>query len=226
MGVLELAALAAIAMGLMVIAPRWLGVDPLGRMLRWLNSDARSEWTGDSKTGEVLEVSLDQIDRELKDLGEHIGAVRHLAEERATEVERFREGYNYSVTRSLARGVIKAVDMLSDFRHQLQLRHGAEDSSVLSDAQTRLEATSAQLEMLLEANQIEAFWPETGASIEADSCSFEPVEVRSTTDPSKWGLVAEVKYPGWILIRGETDSRVIREAQVSVYGRPKEETGT
>ena len=63
-------------------------------------------------------------------------------------------------------------------------------------------------------------------SIEEDSQRFEPVGVRPTNDPEQHGCVAEVKYPGWMLIRGDTDVRVIREAQVSVFGPAEEEVDT
>ncbi len=223
MGLVELLAIASIALAILISAPHLFGVDPLGQVLRWLQPAADTAPVEKIRTG-AIESSLEGIDRDLKDLGEHIEAVRHLAEERGVEIERFREGYNFSVTRSLARGVIKAIDMVEDFRRQLEDTHGGEESRVLSDALTRLEATSGQLEMLLEANQIEAFRPEHGDSIEEHSQRFEPVEVRATTDTEQHGHVAEVKHPGWMLIRGNNDVRVIRAALVSVYGPAKEET--
>lgn len=224
MGALELLALVAIVLGLGACARHFLGMDPFGRLLESLApmQAANSATPVQGAGAGVMEASLDDIDHGLKDLAEHIGAVRHLAEERGAEIERYREGYNFSITRSLARGVIKTVDMLGDFRQQLEEVHSDADSELLSDALMRLEAASAQLEMLLEANQVEAYWPETGVSVESASQRFEPVEVRPTTDPEQHGRVAEVKYPGWILVRGDADERVIREAQVSVFGPDKQ----
>lgn len=221
MGALELLALAAVAAGLLAGAPRHLGVDPLGAAGRALGVRGAA---GGAQAVDGVEASLDRIDRELKDIGGHLEAVRHLAEERGAEIERFREGYHFSVNRSLARGVIKAVDMLADFRRQLEDVHGAAGSEVLADALLRFEAASAQLEMLLEANQIEAFWPEPGDPIEAASHRFEPIAVRASEDPAQHGRVAEVRYPGWVLVRGDGDQRVVREAQVDVFGPAKEES--
>ena len=195
--------------GLLVTGTRKLGVGPFG---------AAGAWIGAGQTSASdLDLPLSDIDRGLKDLGEHIEAVRFLAEERGTQIERFREGYDYAITRSFARGVIKAIDMIGDFQRQLTERHGATDSPVLADALNRLEATAGQLTLLLEANCVESFIPEPGEAIADDSRRYEPVEKCPTERVEDHGHVAEVKYPGWIVVLGESEERVIREAQVSVF---------
>lgn len=206
---------ALVSIGLLIAAPRWLGADPLVDAIAWLRGSPQAL----PVTGESLAAlaPLEDIDRGLKDLGEHIEAVRGLAEERGSELERFREGYDFAVTRAFARGVIKAIDLIGDFREQLADRHGDDESPVLKDALSRLEATAMHLELLLESNHIEPFHPEPGAAIEADSRRYEPVGKHPTERVEDHGRVASVKYPGWVLVIGDAQVRVVREAQVTVF---------
>jgi len=212
--------------GPIVVAPLWL---------RWLPDDLRdriadrvrssaTDRTPRVPPGSTLAFAEypEELTRGIKDLAEHIEAVRRLAEERGLEVERFRDGYNYSITRSFARGVIKAIDMIADFQQQLDETHGNTESALLADAQKRFRATADQLELLLEANQIESFEPEIGDSVDAHSTRMNPVGVRAASTHDSVGCVAEVTKSGWRLVRGETDEVVIREAEVCVFG-PAEE---
>ena len=88
----------------------------------------------------------------------------------------------------------------------------------LKEIQSRLRAIADQLELLLEANQIESFQPDVGDCIETRSTRFNPVSISETGSPERHGCVAEVKRRGWVLVRGEADEHVICEAQVSVFG--------
>jgi len=158
---------------------------------------------------------LDLIEHRLKELAEHIGAVHSLADDRRQEIARLQEGYDFTVTRSFARGVIKAVDLLRDFQSQLKADHA--DSELRGDALARLEAAEDQLCFLLEAHQIEPFTPEPGDEIEQHSLRFEPIEKHPASSPADVGKVSQLKHPGWTLQLGDARERVIRPAQVAVY---------
>jgi molecular chaperone GrpE (heat shock protein) len=162
--------------------------------------------------------AIESIDQRLKNLSQHVEAVRGLAEERGREIERLRDGYDFALTRSFARGVIKAIDLVQEFKEQLSRTHGKRKTRLLSDALRRLDATESQLVFLLEAHQIELFTPAPGDSIEDDSQRFEPVESRPAESPSDVGRVIEVKSPGYVLVLGDSKERVIRPAKVSVSG--------
>ena len=97
------------------------------------------------------------LEKRLEGIDEHLNAIRSLAEERGRELERYREGYNLAVTRSFARGVIKAVDLVADYERQLKTAYKADGSALLDDALTRLAAVSDQLVLLLESNQVEQY---------------------------------------------------------------------
>ena len=176
------------------------------------------------QTADILAPDFEPIEHRLKELSEHIEAVRSLAEDRRHEVARLREGHDFSVTRSFARGVIKTIDLLRDCQARLSEAHA--DSDVLKDALRHLEAGENQLCFLLEANQIEPFTPEPGDPIEAESLRFEPVEKHPAPTPSDVGKVSEVKHPGWILLLGDSQQRVIRPAQIAVYSPADNQNGS
>ena len=160
----------------------------------------------------------ERIDGRLKEINENIGGIRTLAEERGAELERYREGYNLAAIRSLALGVIKTVDNIEDYEAQLagQAASG-EDEPVLAGALARLEATRDQLVMLLESNHIEAFLPSLGDSVEESSRRLNPVETRPASSAEEVGRIAEVKHRGYVLMIGDSEERVLREARVSVF---------
>ncbi len=56
------------------------------------------------------------------------------------------------------------------------------------------------------------------ARIEDNSRRYEPVGRSATDQAEDYGRVAQVKCPGWVLVTAGAEERVIREAQVSVFG--------
>ena len=166
-------------------------------------------------TAPVSLPDLDPIEHGLKELAEHIGAVHSLADDRRHEITRLQEGYDFTVTRSFARGVIKTIDFLRDFQAQLRAAHA--DSDLRSDALDRLEAARDQLSFLLEAHHIESFTPAPGDEIEKDSLRFEPIGKHPAPSPADVGKVSHLKHPGWTLQLSDSRERVIRPAQVTVY---------
>jgi molecular chaperone GrpE (heat shock protein) len=161
---------------------------------------------------------LEEIRRRLEALADHIGAIRELAEARGEEVERLREGRDFAATRAFARGVIKTIDLLQDFQSQLSESHSEGESALLGDALRRLEAAESQLTFLLEANRIEPFSPEPGESVLDGSRRFKPVERCPAGAGAEVGSVKSVRYPGYVLVQGESKAVVIREAHVTVFG--------
>ncbi len=166
-------------------------------------------------TARVSLPDLGPIEHGLKELSEHIGAVHTLAEDRGHEIARLQEGYDFTVTRSFARGVIKTIDLLRDFQAQLKAAHA--DSDLRSDALDRLEAAADQLCFLLEAHHIEPFTPAPGDEIAKDSLRFEPIGKHPAPSPADVGTVSQLEHPGWTLQLGDSRERVIRPAQVAVY---------
>ncbi len=158
---------------------------------------------------------LDPIEHGLKELAEHIGAVHSLADDRRHEITRLQEGYDFTVTRSFARGVIKTIDLLRDFEAQLRAAHA--ESDLRSDALDRLEAAEDQLCFLLEAHHIEPFTPAPGDEIAKDSLRFEPIAKHLAPSAEDVGKVSQLEHPGWTLQLGESRERVIRPALVAVY---------
>ncbi len=157
------------------------------------------------------------LEKRLEGIDEHLNAIRGLAEERGRELERYREGYNLAVTRSFARGVIKAVDLVSDYERQLATAYQADGSALLEDARTRLAAVGDQLVLLLESNQVEQYSPEPGTALQDDARKLNPIETSPAPTPRDVGRVKHVRYPGYILRIAENEDRVIREAQVEVF---------
>ena len=192
------------------IALSYFGVDLPGL--------ARERLHGRGTGTQVLPEQLQPIHQRLEELTEHIGAVRELAETRGKEVERLREGRDFAATRGFARGVIKAVDLLQDFQAQLSEAYSDDESPILKDALRRLEAAECQLTLLLEANRIEPFSPEPGESVLEDSRRFEPLESFPAQAEEDIGRVKSVSHPGYVLVQGESETVVIREAQVTVFG--------
>ncbi len=164
---------------------------------------------------------LQEVGRHLQDANEHIGSIRNLAEERSRELDRHKEGYDHVVTRSMALGIIRTLDRIQDYRGQLEAQN--EESSILDESIARLDATHDQLQMLLESNQIESFEPEIGTAAKEISRRIFPFESTPAASEKETGRIYSVRYPGYALRLGETQERVIREAQVGVYRSPSEE---
>ncbi|MHC4708887.1 MAG: hypothetical protein ACYTA3_00280 [Planctomycetota bacterium] len=166
------------------------------------------------------------VDLRLREIDEHLGAIRELAEERAREVDRYRDGYNLSLIRSFARGVIRAIDLVDDYQQKLSSGLQQNGLATVSDSLKCLAATRDQLILLLESNQIEQYTPSSGDSVREESRKVDVIETHPSANPGDVGRIKEVRYPGYVLTIAEGEEKVIRKARVAVFSSDREGSKT
>lgn len=142
----------------------------------------------------------------------HLSAIQRLAEDRLKEVERFREGNDYVKLKNYLRAVIRIID-------EADQRLSEGDDSNPRDA---LVGVRDELIILLENNGIEQFEPPLGTAYKPDSADCKVVKREASPDDSSFMTIAEVRRPGYRLAISEDTYRIVREAEVVIYGKAAE----
>ena len=109
-------------------------------------------------------------------------------------------------------GIISAVDFIEETKRSL-----AKAKSGISEELIALDACHDRLVLLLEANNVERYAPPVGEPLMDHAKLCTPVERTATTDPDENGAIAAVRHPCYRLAIADDETRVVREAQISVF---------
>ena len=80
--------------------------------------------------------------------------------------------------------------------------------------------------LLLEANNVELYEPPVGERLMDHAKLCTPVARTATTDPDANGTIEAVLHPCYRLVVADGETRVVREAQVSVFALQDDKEGT
>ena len=151
---------------------------------------------------------ISQLNTDITKLSEQVVSFRSLAEERSTEIKRYKEGYDFAKSKSFMLGLIENIKYID--------RNLERDEIKNSDLSRFLEASKDKLELLLSAQGVEKYTPEIDRPItEIDGC--KAVETINTTDNSKINFIHSVIKDGYKLQLNNNEIKIISDAEVIVY---------
>ena len=146
----------------------------------------------------------------LKDLSEHVSAIREYATLQQGRMEKLQDGYDWNIIRTFCLRIIRCIDNI-DFRiKSLQ----AKDVDV-SD----LQEIHDELVFALESSGVERFSPEINTDYCGQEKKLEAIKDKVLCDdPALNGKIAEVVRYGYYHLIEDNNIKVIRPSQVKLFG--------
>lgn len=146
----------------------------------------------------------------LKELTQQVSAIREYASSQQDRVEKLQDGYDWNIIRTFCLRVIRCIDNLENRIGKL----GQDDDGV-----NQLEEVRDELLFALESSGIEQFRPDTGSDYRGQEKFAEAVkEKQATQETNQIGTIAKVVRPGYRYITDEDSFKVVRTAQVKLFG--------
>lgn len=134
--------------------------------------------------------------------------IQKLADERAHEIQRFRDGYDYIKLQNFIGNLIRIIDELEDVLNKKNM-----DKDELCNT---VKDMKDELLILLENNNIQQIRPEIGERYSVTSLDYKVMSRVSPEEPQEEETISQIIKPGYRLIISENKSKVIREAQIII----------
>jgi len=146
----------------------------------------------------------------LKELAQQVSAIREYAASQQNRVEKLQDGYDWTIIRTFCLRVIRCIDNLEN-----RITRLAGDD----EAAAHLDEVKDELLFALESSGIEQFRPEIHSDYRGQEKLAEAVrDKEATTKPDQIGKIAKVIRPGYRYIIDEESYKIVRTAQVKLYG--------
>jgi molecular chaperone GrpE (heat shock protein) len=166
------------------------------------------------RTAQSLEQAIIEhskpLDSTLKDLAQQVSAIREYASCQQERVEKLQDGYDWNIVRTFCLRIIRCIDNLEN------------RISRLSDEGTETEnfqEIKDELVFALESSGIEQYEPEINSDYRGQEKYAEAVKEKEHCDKAKQkGKIAKVIRPGYQYFINEDNIKVIRTAQVKLFG--------
>ena len=186
-------------------------VDSIARLEDSLKAQTEQleERTAQSVQQAIMEHSK-PLDSTLKDLAQQVSAIREYAACQQERVEKLQDGYDWNIIKTFCLRIIRCIDNLENRISQLSGK-GAKTE--------HLEDIRDELIFALESSGIEQFEPEINSDYRGQEKYAEAVKNKQLCDKSKQkGKIAKVIRPGYQYFINEDNIKVIRSAQVKLFG--------
>lgn len=145
----------------------------------------------------------------LSDIKDLIAAFEQSAKSNKAELDKYRDGYDFVKNKSMIGEITSNIGSLKRYEEELK-------KSGSNDAAQYLSATYEKLLIILQNNNIEAFKPNDGASID-DSDDCEITETIPTSDTNLINTISKTIEEGFKVVISDSEKKVIRKAKISVY---------
>ncbi|MCU0915138.1 MAG: nucleotide exchange factor GrpE [Planctomycetes bacterium] len=146
----------------------------------------------------------------LKELTQQVAAIREYAASQQDRVEKLQDGYDWGIIRTFCLRVIRCLDNLEGRLAELP----SGDS-----AAAHLEEVRDELLFALESSGVEQFRPELNSEFHGQEKMAEAIKERQATRKAEQaGKIARVLRPGYRYMIDDDNFRVVRTAQVKVFG--------
>ena len=150
------------------------------------------------------------IDNSLRELSQQVAAIREYASQQQDRVEKLQDGYDWNIVRTFCLRVIRCIDNLENRINQLS----EEDVETMN-----LKEVSDELVFALESSGVEQFKPEINSDYRGQEKFAEVVKDKECSDDSNMaGKIAKVIRPGYQYVIDEENIKVVRAAQVKLFG--------
>lgn len=146
----------------------------------------------------------------LKNLAEQVSAIRQYAANQQEKVTKLQEGYDWNITRTFCLRIIRCIDNIETRISELE-----EDETDSGD----LEQIKDELIFALESSGVEQFEPKINSDYIGQEKFVEAAkEKQQCCDLELKGKIAKVLRPGYQYIIDEENVKVVRTAQVRLFG--------
>lgn len=146
----------------------------------------------------------------LEDLTEQVSAIREYASHQQQRVEKLQDGYDWSIIRTFCLRVIRCIDNIETRIERLSDKEG--DTG-------HLEEVRDELIFALESSGVEQFRPEVNSVYRGQEKSTEAVKEKEHCENAEnAGTIAQVVRPGYQYFIDEDNFKVVRAAQVKLFG--------
>jgi molecular chaperone GrpE (heat shock protein) len=150
------------------------------------------------------------LDHTLKELTQQVSAIREYAASQQNRVEKLQDGYDWGIIRTFCLRVIRCVDNLENRLASLPKGDGAV---------SHLEEIKDELLFALESSGVEQFQPELNSDFHGQEKIAEALkEKQPAKKPEQAGRIARVIRPGYRYLIDDENYRIVRTAQVKLYG--------
>ena len=148
---------------------------------------------------------LGENNKSMAEIDAQITALRQHTSEQQALLNKFQQGYDYSVNKTLILGLIRAIENMDERIASL----------IDPDAIAAIEEAKDNILVTLESQNVDQFAPAIGDDYK-EHMKIAKATRQATDDPGNVGKIASVLSPGYVYAGGET-TKVIRPAQVAVY---------
>ena len=150
------------------------------------------------------------LDSTLKDLAQQVSAIREYAACQQERVEKLQDGYDWNIVRTFCLRIIRCIDNLENRINQFSIE-GTETE--------HLEDIRDELIFALDSSGIEQFNPKINSDYRGQEKYAEAVKDKERCNNSKQkGKIAKVIRPGYQYFINEENIKVVRAAQVKLFG--------
>jgi molecular chaperone GrpE (heat shock protein) len=167
------------------------------------------ERTAQSVQQAIIEHSK-PLDSTLKDLAQQVSAIREYTACQQERVEKLQDGYDWNIVRTFCLRIIRCIDNLENRISQLSSKGTKTE---------HLEDIRDELVFALESSGIEQFEPKVNSDYRGQEKYAEAVKNKERCNNSKQkGKIAKVIRPGYQYFINEENIKVVRTAQVKLFG--------
>ena len=150
------------------------------------------------------------LDSALKELTQEVSAIRQYTADHRDDLEKLQDGHDWNMIRPFCLRIIRCIDNLES-RISRPIKKNAKV--------THLEEIRDELIFALESSGIEQFEPEINSDYRGQEKYAEAVKNKQfCDDPNQTGKIAEVVRPGYQYLIDEENVKVVRPAQVKLFG--------
>lgn len=146
----------------------------------------------------------------LTELTQQVSAIREYAAYQQERVEKLQDGYDWNIIRTFCLRVIRCIDNLETRIERLSN----------NDTDTaQLEEVRDELIFALESSGVEQFTPEINSDYRGQEKCAEAIKDKEHSDTQEMtGKIAKVIRPGYQYFINEENIKVVRTAQVKLFG--------
>jgi len=144
------------------------------------------------------------------ELMQQMSAIREYAANQQDRMKKLQDGYDWNIIRTFCLRVIRCIDNLENRISRL-----SKENVDTSD----LEEIRDELLFALESSGVEQFEPEVNSAYHSQEKFAEAVKTKQRCDdPKQKGKIAQVIRPGYQYFINEDNIKVVRTAQVKLFG--------
>lgn len=150
------------------------------------------------------------LNEKLRELTEQVAAIREYASAQQDRVEKLQDGYDWNIIRNFCLRIIRCIDNLEERMRQLS------EQDVEAG---QMQEVRDELIFALESSGVERFEPQINSDYRGQEKRAEVVKEKEYSQKGKMtGKIAQVIRPGYQYVINEDNVKVVRTAQVKLYG--------